>query len=326
MEYLKHWLNRGNNILIMFARYDQPPWSLRNLFYSDDFLGEFGLHPGNSAPGNDDEIETEETEDEVIKKLQDMIKHETSSLESTIDQPSVNHVTGVSVKHWVGATPIPADYIGSYALNLLKNPQGQTSLWQVNKEGYIIWLSPYADLMSNANLQQGDNGRLLVNLINLSLVGNGKLLIDDFHQGLSSVYNAEHFFADDRWHNSLKFIALFWLLYVIGSDNRFAPIPDNKTKPSALEHTMALANLISRRLNNPAVASRLFHHFFNEIRSTHHLPLNGKPVWKILSAHKNLEPEPVRRLQLHYVNCNQETKVNLMDIISQTQTIRKQLQ
>ena len=53
-------------------------------------------------------------------------------------------------------------------------------------------------------------------IVRSSLGANGRVIIDDAHQGLVSFYDPDKFFGDSRLHRTLLWLVGLWLVFVLG--------------------------------------------------------------------------------------------------------------
>ncbi|NJO35034.1 MAG: hypothetical protein HC869_19885, partial [Rhodospirillales bacterium] len=94
---------------------------------------------------------------------------------------------------------------------------GVPALWLLPYGDGQIVFSPYGSVFTNKLLGERDNARLLANIARWSLGEQGRVIIDDAHQGLVSFYDADKFYGDARLHRSLWWLLALWLVFVLGA-------------------------------------------------------------------------------------------------------------
>ena len=198
------------------------------------------------------------------------------------------------------------------------------AFWQVRIGEGIGWISGYADLFSNAALGDGDNARLLANIVAGSLGPDGRVIFDDMHQGLTEVYDPNAFFGDARLHATLWFIVGFWLLYVVGRSNRIAPLAQRPELPRAVDFVHAVGGLFARRLTGREVAMGLLRHFFVELRGVR---AGADDVdWELLARNPRVPRSQVDELRILHSGLAQGRTPDLVRLNNLINSIRKHLQ
>lgn len=198
------------------------------------------------------------------------------------------------------------------------------AFWQIRVGQGTGWISRYGNWLGNANLGDGDNARLIANIISATVVAGGKVIFDDMHQGVSDLYNPDVFFKDRRLHYTLLILVGLWLLYLVGRSNRLAPLNVFPQGTRAVDFTRAVGGLYARRLSSASVAKELAKRFFNEVRRRYHLPLTGEPVWEILQGVARVNHRDLGALQQIYSNLA-TTKPKLVRFARLIYNIRKSL-
>ncbi len=217
---------------------------------------------------------------------------------------------------------------GSYvlALALLQHPEtGEAVFWEAPLGKGAVWLSAYPDMFGNLTLGMGDNSKFLANVLTFALEPDGYVLFDDFHFGISELYDPQAFFADNRLHYTLFFIFGFWIVYLLGYTNRLRPPVKPSHPPKASDFVEVVAGLCARRLSPTAVTRGLTGHFFNEVRALYHMPENGQPLWDLLEARFAFANKNLELLRVMVANCDRGRPPKLQDLISVLQKLRKEL-
>ena len=171
----------------------------------------------------------------------------------------------------------------------------QTAMWLLPIGSGWIYLSAFSDLVSNSVLRQHDNARWFANLLTQSLAEDGYVIFDDYHFGLSDLYDPDAFFADKRLHNSLLFTGAFWLIYALGRSPRLAPVKKRMRKPATTDFVEAMAGFFTRRIKPRAIARKLAENLLEDI--SQHTRLEGESLWGWLDDHPDVSQHDLRRLQ-----------------------------
>jgi hypothetical protein len=299
-QALKQWIAEGNTLLILGAVYNRPDWANGETCFCQvkALLSDFSW----SLDVPDAAESLQETEDPDGQTLEEKVADVQAGVKAQIPiedrlLPVSRHplLAGVGRletqtvpvlldQTWWLATEDP----DNLALGLLQRSDGKAgAFWQIKAgEGQIL-LSLAPDLFSNARLGRADNARFIANLIGQALAGDGKLIFDDYHFGLSELYDPERFFADTRLHQTLGFMGLLWLLYVIGHDNRLAPVRAPSVRLSAQDYIDATAGFFARRLKPRTLAAELAGQALLDVRSGRRLR-DETQTWLWLERHPQI--------------------------------------
>jgi hypothetical protein len=187
---------------------------------------------------------------------------------------------------------------------------GTAALWQVGLRsgrastadapghvGATVIVSASAAVLTNRSIGQGDTRRFVANLLAHHLGPGGALIFDDMHQGLTSLYDAQAFFGDSRFHATLGFLFAAWLVWVLGSSNRLAAprlVPD---EPLQRDFLAAAGGFMARRLDRCAAGLMLMNEWFDEIRRRRGMLESRVPPWAELEATPALDRALYRELR-----------------------------
>jgi hypothetical protein len=161
-------------------------------------------------------------------------------------------------------------------------------------EGWV-YLSAFPDLLSNGVLKQQDNARWFANLLAHTVADGAYVVFDDYHFGLSDLYDPQAFFTDRRLHNSLLFIGAFWLVYALGRSPRLAPVTKRTVKPASRDFIEATAGFFTRRIKPRTIAHELATRLLEDISV--HTQLKGDSLWNWLHDHPDVSERDIRSLQ-----------------------------
>jgi hypothetical protein len=190
-------------------------------------------------------------------------------------------------------------------------PAGGCGLWLLADGNGTIVLSSFGSLLSNRALGEGDNARLLANLVRASVAAGGAVLFDDQHQGLSETYDPERFYRDRRLYLTLGILAALWLVWVLGGTRLTAPAAPAPPQGEA-DLVRSTGSFLARVLRPPAAARRMFEHFFERLRRTLREPtLDPSPYWEWLENNPRLARADVAQLRTWYADAYSDTRVPL---------------
>lgn len=296
---LSEWLEQGNTLIVLGAVYRHPAWATGEDCFCDvkDFLSGYDW----TLDAEDDEAKSKPAEKKA-KTLQNSINALQTGLKDALPQDnqllalsSHQLLTGVKTlqtqtqagllkKPWTLTSTEP----DKLSLRLLQLKDSDlTAAWWMNAGAGRIVLLLTPDLFSNSRLGQADNARFFSNLIGQALASDGRLLFDDYHFGLSELYDPEHFFKDPRLHNSLWCLGLFWLLYVIGYTSRLAPVRQAEGQLSTQDFINVTAEFFARRLSKSLLAEALVKHLLADIHARRGLRSEAE-VWHWLEQHSRI--------------------------------------
>jgi hypothetical protein len=350
LTQLSDWLKHGNTLMILAAERDEPAWNFAALMRFGGLDGvrvleEFELEFKSASDENDDETTDEDEDTEAVSSGNDTQEDHSDELSEalsvlrktntreTIELVSLGHplvhgidtvstrTTQTSVIRLLQATDA-----GHVAMPLLvTGGNDDAAFWEVLHGEGRIWISAYPDLFGNITLGEGDNARLLERLIQASVGPDGFVLFDDFHFGLSDLYDPAAFYSDRRLHVSVLFVIAFWFIYVLGHVNRLAPPPVQLSRPKESDFVQAVAGLCARRIRPNTVAQGIIGHFFNEVRSKHRQPENARPAWDLLQQHSRVSENDIKGLQKFVRDIGKDKKVSLNKLSQLLNNIRNVL-
>ncbi len=239
---LRDWISEGNTLLVAAGLSDTPDWSMGS---GNEFLAHMQAMTGLTFRQTAAASEVPSQEDQAAQ-ADDMADDVDAQAESEEEQQAKpNAVQGINLVRKLdpplrfemvpnGSHPLLADvksvaaqseyptaqWRGSSALidlvlELAQDPQtGEPMLWLLRYGNGQIIVSAYGSVFTNKMLGQSDNARLLANIVRWSRGPQGRVIIDDAHQGLVAFYDPEAFFGDKRLHvASLWWLVGLWLVF-----------------------------------------------------------------------------------------------------------------
>ncbi len=341
---LLDWLERGNTLVILGAVYHHPAWASGEDCFCDvkEFLGRYDWvlsskskseeeakpsqnKAANKTPTKELPTIKDKTFRESISDLQANVKGyipQKNQLSASPNLPLMDGVITISVsitpnlreKSWT----LTSDNTDNLALRLLNfTGTDKTAAWLMNAGTGQIVLLLTPDMFSNTILGRDDNAQLFNNLTNLLLTSKGKLLFDDYHYGLSDLYDPERFFSDTRLHKTLGCLFLFWLFYVIGYTNRLAPVRMPLPKLSSGDFIDVMAGFFARRTSKPTLAEALVKHLLADLGKKRRLP-NETEAWLWLEQHHRVNVTQLNILK----RAQARQKVSLLNLTNTIAEIR----
>jgi len=190
-------------------------------------------------------------------------------------------------------------------------------------DGQIVF-SAYGSIFTNKVLRERDNARLLANIVRWSLGENGRVIIDDAHQGLVSFYDPDKFFGDSRLHRTLLWLLGLWLVFVLGP-RRLRGTTRGWNPLDVTSFVRATGGFMARVLRPAAAGQRLFANFFNEIRSRLGLTPDGAPLWEWMAGHAVIAAADLNRLQELHRRVAAGRRIDVAELHNLIARVRAQL-
>jgi hypothetical protein len=331
---LHSWVQRGNTLLIVAGLSDTPEWSMEpggDAQFIDHLQSITRMQFAQRSDDADESDEEGGDEADTQRKAAD----------DEADKPTAAEVLAAQAKlpeplHFemrpAGTHPLldgvnkvsaRSEYLTSKwdgwandagALELAHDPEsGVPVLWLLSEGNGQIIVSAYGSILSNKLLGEDDNARLLANIVRWSLRGDGKVIIDDAHQGLVAFYDPDAFFGDSRLHATLWWLLGLWLLFVLGSQ-RLRPSQSSWNPVDITGFVRATGGFMARVMRPATVGQQMIANFFNDARKRHGLPADGAPMWDWLSAQSVVSEQDVERLQTLHAKVHRGQRVDLSQL------------
>ena len=209
---LDQWVRNGNTLLILAAIADRPAWARERDVLDKDLQLLTGVeielvrhrdhaaakppHPPPPAPAPTKESKPEqdaETATELIAEATQLLPQPKRG--TLVPNRAHRYLAEVrsayAFSDYVPRTwsvKVPRD---GFLLALAHSREsGEGVLWVLPDGRGTMIISGFGSLFSNRALGQGDNARLLANIVAASVAPQGVVLFDDEHQGLSVTYDA----------------------------------------------------------------------------------------------------------------------------------------
>ena len=309
---MNNWISNGNAVIVLASLYHIPQWSDTHEWTREDEIKDaLSKLTAEEFTLQRDDIEADESEFNLTDMQESIqaFKPAPYRLYPAVEHTLFSQVVELESLHTPGMyqyknkiDDIEAAYwsINSesarLALRLIYGEsQQQTAMWLLPVGKGWVYLSAFPDLLSNSVLKQQDNARWFANLLSHTVADGGYVIFDDYHFGLSDLYDPEAFFADDRLHNSLLFIGAFWLIYALGRSPRLAPVRKRAIKPASRDFIEAMAGFFTRRIKSRTIAHELAARLLDDIST--HTQLEGDSLWIWLHDHPDISGRDIQRLQ-----------------------------
>jgi hypothetical protein len=342
---LRDWISAGNTLFVVAGLSDTPEWSMGegldpafmthmyamtglSFEQHQDAPGELveseNGEPGAAQPGAGTGRPTLAEAMNALERVAEPLKFEMT--------PAGPHplLAGVSSVAALSEYPTAKWHVSSttssLVLSLAHDPATQVPvLWLVRYgQGQII-VSAYGSVLTNKLIGTADNAQLLSNVVTWSLAQEGRILIDDAHQGLVAFYDPDAFFGDRRLHWSVIWLIGLWLVFVLGPQRlRMAAARWNPRDITTF--VRASGGFMARVLEPAAAAQQLFANFFNDVRRQVGLPQSGAPLWDWIEQRPAVAPDDVEQLRRLHGEALQGRRVDLLKLQNTLLRIRTQLQ
>ena len=307
---LQRWLKNGNSVLLLVANGDRPEWSL--VSKNQDINSILGLFDLSFEPPPKTDHQDQNNRDEK----QEFSNPRGLRLSPIGAHPVATGISSIKVKYSKNLDKkgrLTRNRKDLVILNLaIDSENGEQAIWGLRLDTGHVWISRFADLFGNISLGQGDNARLIANMIGLSLGPEGAVIFDDMHMGLSDLYDPKAFYHDPRLHRTIWFILAFWLLYILGFNNRFGPVRKAVMRRCMSDFVRAAGGLFARRVGKNEIARRLIGHFHNEVRAIFSLPTTGKPVWELLQNRPKVDAKTLSQFRAIQNKVETGVKIDLV--------------
>lgn len=314
---LDEWVARGNTLLIVAALEDQPAWAIGTL---DPLMTErlqriTGLHFTASASA---------------KSVLRAFTAGTIGIRPRHDFPllgNIGHITALTYlsRSWHSSTAderVPLELAS-------RSDDGDPVMWLERDGAGQIILCAVASSFSNAGVLHDDNAQLLANIIAWSRSPGGAVVFDDAHQGLTAYYDAKAFFADPRLHDTLGWIVLLWLAFVLGPQ----PLRIGQREWQPLDEAVyvdASARYLAAVVRPGDAAQSLIEEFLDWLRARLRLEGSGSDrpaaaIWQWLESQPAVSPADRRRLQAWYASACAGKQVDLIQLQNLLAQLRRNL-
>ncbi len=278
---LAEWVGRGNTLLVLAGLDDTPLWSA----LADDFL------PQLQKLTTIKFIARQEPDVNPVSKVKQGLRETLTPAQRAVElKPSGSFPVLEGVRRLAAQSPLPSTQWQAEAMDVSpvlelarRADSADPALWLKSSGRGTLIVSGYASLFNNDQIGKADNARLLSNVVAWSLQPGGRVIIDDAHQGAMNEFDAAKFFADSRLHDTLLWLLLLWLAWVVAAQ----PLRAAAHNGASLDESAMLrvtAGFFASVLRPVAAAQWLMDEFFDRLRRRHGLLHSAGPPWEWLSA------------------------------------------
>jgi uncharacterized protein DUF4350 len=327
---LKHWVARGNTLLIMAALDDTPRFGLTGDSQIEEALERMaGLHVVSRKDSVSFRPWLAPQPLLSVPQGQHPLLAGVSSVQAVSDYPTAIWIANtvdasmpLALAHLV-ETQQAATTAGDDSTTPAEQLQPPT-LWVKGAGHGQIIVSAFATPFTNQQLDRGDNARLLANIIAWSRSGDGRVIFDDAHQGLVDLYDPAAFFHDPRLYRTLGWLLLLWLAFVLGPQ-RLRRAADDWHGIDETALIRASGRFFSAAVAAPEAARELLANFFNGLRRRLGLREDGEPIWEWLDTQAALSRSQLATLREFYTRSLAEERVDLPRLHNFLTTLQGQL-
>jgi hypothetical protein len=319
-EDLRDWVEAGNTLLVMAALNETPFWTFTAPAWdlAEDLQALTGL--------SFDTLVNDEGEVVVIGGPFEPVRTDYS--------PAFEHPLMAGGVRLQGLSDTTSNL---WHPNLAGTPEFIVRLAQLEEHGVdILWQIPRGDgqlivsasgtLFNNRMLGEASNAQFFANVMAWHLGARGTVLFDDYHQGLSDLYDPEAFFSDSRLHNSIWFVLGFWFLYLVGTSSRLAPVREAMPRPSEVELVRATGGFMSRKLHRSEAGLSMVRTWLRDIRR-HRLEYADTvhPPWDELEAMPLIDTAALTRVRDIYSRLGRGEKIDLRELHNNLLILKRNL-
>ena len=341
---LYEWIGQGNTLLVMAALGDTPDWAYDDSFtLVDDVQKITGIafvstSEPRAAPATGAQEEPADETKSVVQRP--AVEDETGDGSFAAFKkpkrmrlvPNRPHHLFEGVKTVVAETEYPADDWRAvvpphgFVFTLAhEEPSGSEALWMRRLGDGTIIVSAYASLFTNQIVPEGDNARLLSNIVRHATRGRGAVIFDDTHQGMTELYDPQAFFSDTRLHITLWLALALWFIWVIGA-TRLRPARAAAPAPQESALTSAVGGFLARVLPPAEAGLRICEHFFNDVHRRLGQAEDGSPPWEWLERQPRVVAADLTQFRAYHGRLLAGRRVDLRRVHDLAVKLREQLQ
>ena len=324
---LQQWVAEGNTLLILAALNDRLV----------GYEGRGGIIEGIGAMADID-VSRQADPDGELKPADVDVTEGTTALTDLVDetlaptQTSPHPLTRAIGELNVARDPLAPQWIVSpYGPEPLLpvfsgTDTGAPAFWHRSFGDGMILLSGRASLFANSHVGTADNGALFRNVLRLGLGPQGQVVFDDYHQGLSDLYDPAAFYADPRLGKTVLIVLFLWLCWAMFSNRRLTISGNAAGTVRGADYIRATGGFYARTLAEPVIARRMFSHFFDDVAESLHSQPGIEPVWRALKDHPRVSNSSIRRLSSLHAMTESNRAVDLTRLHNLMNSIRTTIQ
>lgn len=315
---LLSWVARGNTLVILAALNDTPDWSL--LPDSSAVIEDLEQLAGTTFEAAIDDQGDGLLLGSLFEETEVDLQAIRSDHPLTRDVGALTASSDSTASIWTPTT----DSVSPGFPFIRETTSGLDAGWVDNHgAGHIVTLA-VGSIFTNRALTDSDNRVLLANLTRWHMMPGGRVFFDDFHQGLSNLYDPEAFYSDSRVGTTILFVLLFWFVYVVGTQNRLGSLRPSSNAPRQGEFVTALGGFLARKVSRIDTARLMFERWFEELQERGMLRQDASP-WTCLAESPLVDSKDLSGLRSIHEQVVAGGKVDLRRLHNQIQSIREAL-
>ena len=320
---LRAWVAEGNTLLVMAALNDSPDWIARvdTSTFLDDVsrLTRVRFEAVPDRSGNEVLVGAAGRETPIVLRGLDV--HPLNTEGDTFEGVS-DDLTSI----WQ-ALPDPLQLRLPVAAEAQFGPSAILHLPSGQGEVFVVALG---SMLTNRAIGRADNRHFIAGLVRHHAAGG--VMFDDFHQGLTAVYDAAALFRDPRLHISILFVLAAWFVYMVGTWNRIAPVREQATEPGQLDFVRAVGEFLARKLDPVESGRMMFATRFAEITGgsvasdspAAVLARFERPPWPRLEANPLVDQATLDALKADHARLAAGDKVDLRQLHNRLRELGRQ--
>ena len=343
---LRRWIEEGNTLLMVAALSDEPEWAQQGeaqmLADLERLTGlDTQVLPGGTAIDASQEVDSKDTQKDAENDSEETSEEDEAAGNSQVQPnrlayqppgvrlqrpmrrelvPNEAHPLLEGIDSVVSESEFPSAFVQlglaktRLALELARvAPKNVPVLWLMRAGRGQIIISGFGSVFTNKLLGEADNAQFMANVVRWSLAADGRVVIDDAHQGSVEYYDPEAFFSDPRLYRTGLCLLVLWLVFVLGPQR--LRIPSSQWRPADLTaFVRAIGGFMARALHPAAAARQMFALFFAEIQRRTGLPAHTTPPWDWLHTYSGADSADLASLRRLHEEAQGNRRVNLQQL------------
>lgn len=317
MNAMLDWVSDGNTLVIMAGLNDTPLWTASA--NTQDLLANFTYLTSLNA-----EYRPADVDDEAVAGAPPVTSVTSTQPPTAPTEFSLSALPG----HWLtsgvrelaatsalpsGPWDIEPD-AGAPAFSLARDTEADVDALLITNLGKgAVVVSTFASLWQNSVIGRRDNRQLLLNLLAHHLGPSGTVIFDDYHHGLTTLYDAKAFFADPRLARTVFLLLGFWLVYAVFADSRLGPVVEPECTAGSTAFARTMGGFLARKVAPSDAGLRLVENFLAHVRP-YVAAGTAESVWQRIGAAPRMDPELAEALSRDHARLVAGRRVDLQQL------------